>query len=117
LARVPITVMGYHCDRCGHEWIPRGDSTKEPRTCPKCRSPYWNQPRKHAVPMSYDAFKEAVREVLAEKSTGLTWTEVRTLARLPQAFPNNKWVHRLESDIALSRSRDVHGIMHWTLGG
>ena len=23
MARVPITVMGYRCERCAHEWIPK----------------------------------------------------------------------------------------------
>ncbi|MEM0134973.1 MAG: hypothetical protein QXU18_07075 [Thermoplasmatales archaeon] len=34
----------YKCERCGHEWIKRGD--KEPKVCPKCKSPYWNTPRR-----------------------------------------------------------------------
>ena len=33
------------CERCGHEWPPR-DATKKPTVCPKCRSPYWDKPRK-----------------------------------------------------------------------
>lgn len=34
------------CQRCGHFWTPRKE--REPETCPnpKCRSPYWNRPRK-----------------------------------------------------------------------
>ena len=34
------------CTRCGHTWIPR--SNKLPDVCPnpKCKSPYWNKPRK-----------------------------------------------------------------------
>ncbi len=31
------------CERCGHEWMPKKD---EVFTCPKCRSPYWNKPKK-----------------------------------------------------------------------
>ena len=32
------------CERCGHKWITK---TKEkPRVCPKCKSPYWDKPRK-----------------------------------------------------------------------
>lgn len=47
-----ITV--FQCDRCGHEWIPRnaldkGDSPL-PVVCGKCKSPYWNRPRKTAKP-------------------------------------------------------------------
>ncbi len=32
-----------HCLRCSHDWIAR---VKEIKTCPKCRSPYWDRPRK-----------------------------------------------------------------------
>ena len=34
------------CLRCGHSWRPRED--KLPTVCPnpKCKSPYWNIPRK-----------------------------------------------------------------------
>ena len=44
---VDIKVKGYRCERCGHEWIPKGK--EEPRVCPKCKSPYWNKPRKKKV--------------------------------------------------------------------
>lgn len=30
------------CLRCSHEWATKG----EPRVCPKCKSPYWDKPRK-----------------------------------------------------------------------
>ena len=58
MARVPITIMGFRCDRCGHEWIPH-DIDHEPRVCPnqKCHSPYWNTPGKRAARMTYDDFK------------------------------------------------------------
>lgn len=42
---VEIKVKGFRCERCGHEWVPK-DITKEPRVCPKCKSPYWNRPRR-----------------------------------------------------------------------
>jgi predicted Zn-ribbon and HTH transcriptional regulator len=41
-----ITVQGYRCDRCGHKWTPRRTSQGDPKVCPKCKSPYWNTPRK-----------------------------------------------------------------------
>jgi len=56
---VRFTLWGYRCLRCGHEWAPRGVEQlpggkkppdpapdEEPRVCPKCKSPYWNRPRK-----------------------------------------------------------------------
>jgi predicted Zn-ribbon and HTH transcriptional regulator len=40
-----VTLVGYRCERCGHEWVPR-EKGQEPRVCPKCKSPYWNMPRR-----------------------------------------------------------------------
>lgn len=39
-----VTLEGFRCERCGHEWVPRGKA-EDPRVCPKCKSPYWNTPR------------------------------------------------------------------------
>jgi predicted Zn-ribbon and HTH transcriptional regulator len=106
--------MGYRCERCGHEWIPRGGvGEEEPRVCPSCHSSLWNEPDKKR--MSYEAFRERVGAALRESEIPLTWTEVRTKANLPQAFPNNQWVHRMETDIGLVRRRESNGIIHWLL--
>jgi len=114
MPRVPITVMGYRCERCSHEWIPR-DADEEPKVCPKCKSPYWNTPRRKAPSMlTYEDFKEKIQQTLKQAGP-LTWTEVRTTAKLPEKFPNNRWVHRLEQDIALKREKDSHGIIKWRL--
>jgi hypothetical protein len=44
MAIVKITMDALRCDRCAHEWVPRGDITLEalPKQCPACHSPYWN---------------------------------------------------------------------------
>ncbi len=112
MARVPITVMGCRCERCEYEWIPADQL--EPTVCPKCNSLQWNQPRKKSLPLKYEDFRDKVSETL-NLSGPLTWTEVRTIAALPEAFPNNKWVHRLESDIGLKRNKDKHGIIKWSV--
>jgi DNA-directed RNA polymerase subunit RPC12/RpoP len=112
MARVPITMMGFRCERCGHEWIPNGD--KEPRVCPKCHSPYWNRPKKAAPMLTYAEFRNKIRAELVKSGT-LTWTEIRTASKLPQAFPNNKWVRKMEADIGLKRVKDSHGIIKWSL--
>jgi len=39
-----ITVKKCKCERCKHEWITR--SKEIPKVCPKCKSPYWDKPRK-----------------------------------------------------------------------
>src|SRR5208283_570154 len=105
MARVPITVMGFRCDRCGHEWIPRSIDD-EPRVCPnpKCHSPYWNRPGKRGR-MSYDDFKAKISDVLRRAGKPLTWTEVRTTANLPQAFPNKH--HRAVEWAILSQFRSL----------
>jgi hypothetical protein len=45
-----MEVIYYQCERCEHWWIPR-EVTMEvpddlPKVCPKCKSPYWNTPRR-----------------------------------------------------------------------
>ena len=44
----------YRCERCGYEWLPRRESTREPKVCanPKCKSPYWDRPRLKQKPSS-----------------------------------------------------------------
>ena len=115
MSRVPITVMGYRCERCSHEWVPRSNANgeEEPKVCPKCRSAWWNRPRKAMMP--YDDFMARVVQTLTEAGHPLTWTEIRSKAVLPQAFPNNQWVHRLEKDAGLYRHRGPSGVIHWEL--
>lgn len=38
-----LKVPTLHCERCGHEWVPR---QTEVRICPKCKSPYWDVPKR-----------------------------------------------------------------------
>ena len=44
MAELKLEVKAYKCDRCSHKWIPRNKEL--PTICPKCKSPYWNKPRK-----------------------------------------------------------------------
>lgn len=32
------------CERCEHKWLPK--KSNQIRICPKCKSPYWDIPRK-----------------------------------------------------------------------
>ena len=65
--------------------------------------------------MPYSEFRERISEALEQSEGPLTWTEIRTTTGLPQKFPNNQWVRRLENDIGLQRTRDKQGIIHWAL--
>lgn len=64
--------------------------------------------------MTYEKFRDGIQETLTSHGP-LTWTEIRTTAKLPQAFPNNKWVRRMETDIKLKRNKDSHGIIKWSV--
>ena len=44
MAKVKIIVDGYKCERCKYEWIAR--KKDYPRVCPRCKSPYWDVPKK-----------------------------------------------------------------------
>lgn len=39
-----ITLPILKCLRCSHRWYPRGE--EYPKVCPKCKSPWWNVPKK-----------------------------------------------------------------------
>jgi DNA-directed RNA polymerase subunit RPC12/RpoP len=48
-----IQVRAFKCERCGQIWTSRNTKDKpedpekyQPKVCPKCKSPYWNTPRK-----------------------------------------------------------------------
>ena len=45
MGKVQLTVWGFRCERCAHEWVPRAEK-QSPKVCPKCKSPYWDRPRK-----------------------------------------------------------------------
>ena len=42
-----VEIKGYICERCSYIWKSRGK--KEPVVCAKCKSPYWNTPRKNKI--------------------------------------------------------------------
>jgi hypothetical protein len=50
-----VKLDGYICERCEHTWISRegerksGRDGREPIVCPKCKSPYWNIPRRRKL--------------------------------------------------------------------
>jgi hypothetical protein len=65
--------------------------------------------------VTYEDFRDRIRNALATAEHPLTWTEIRASENLPQAYPNNQWVRRMESDIGLVREKDKTGKMFWRL--
>ena len=58
MPKVNIMVTGFRCERCDHEWIPR-NGNRQPKVCPKCKSPYWDRPRKHDLKRKKEMKDEA----------------------------------------------------------
>jgi DNA-directed RNA polymerase subunit RPC12/RpoP len=50
MAVVKKLVTVYICERCGHEWFPRGKTLPTVCSHPGCKSPYWNRPRQKRRP-------------------------------------------------------------------
>jgi hypothetical protein len=42
-----IKLPGFICERCDYIWVSRIVSDQKPLVCPRCKSPYWNTPRKN----------------------------------------------------------------------
>jgi hypothetical protein len=41
-----IALKGYLYERCGHKWLPKGETKDKPKVCPKYKSAYRNMPRR-----------------------------------------------------------------------
>jgi hypothetical protein len=54
ITKEKLEVMECRCERCGHKWIPdlvrqwKGEKLIQevPVACAKCKSAYWNRPKK-----------------------------------------------------------------------
>jgi SOS-response transcriptional repressor LexA/predicted RNA-binding Zn-ribbon protein involved in translation (DUF1610 family) len=60
-----VTLKGYQCRSCGHQWLPRKSST--PKWCPNCGSENWQTGRKRPPIKEQYAAAAARRAALAEK--------------------------------------------------
>jgi bifunctional DNA-binding transcriptional regulator/antitoxin component of YhaV-PrlF toxin-antitoxin module len=63
--------------------------------------------------MSYEEFREKVRQTLQYSDKGMTWTQIRSQLKLDQVVPNNKWVRQMEKDIGLVRVKGSNGVIVW----
>lgn len=61
----PRIVRELECKRCGHKWLPR--KPEIPLCCPnaKCRSRYWNRPRR--IRKSADEVARETREAAGDR--------------------------------------------------
>lgn len=54
-----VLIEGYMCERCNYRWSAKTGtgcrSKKDPRTCPRCKTPYWNKPRRLRIPREKQA--------------------------------------------------------------
>ena len=62
---VLIALDGHECERCEHQWVPL-NKTDMPKVCPKCKSPYWNTPRRGLTRQLVVRVDEATYSALAE---------------------------------------------------
>ena len=44
-----VMIPGFLCERCGYRWARKRPGTRDPKVCPRCKSPYWNTPRTHPL--------------------------------------------------------------------
>ena len=65
--------------------------------------------------MTYEEFKQIIKEELTKEPTGLTWSQIRERRpELYQRFPANQWVRQMEKDIGLVRLKKA-GKVIWRL--
>jgi hypothetical protein len=65
--------------------------------------------------MTYEEFKQIIKDELEKTPDGLTWTQIRERRpELYQRFPANQWVRQMEKDIGLVREK-VKGRVYWML--
>lgn len=63
--------------------------------------------------MSYEEFREKVKQTLQYQDKGLTWSQIRAKLKLDQVVPNNKWVSKMEKDIGLQRIKEKDNKIIW----
>lgn len=73
-----------------------------------------NEVRKTNEPLTYEEFKNSIKNILERHPSGLTWSQIRDKLNYSQNFPNNKWVRKLEEDIGLNRIKRGSNML-WSL--
>jgi len=73
--------------------------------------PVKKRPKATEPKMSYEEFRDKIKNALQYSDHGMTWTELRNQLKLEQVVPNNKWVRLMEKDIGLERIKDIRGVV------
>jgi len=81
-----VQLSGYRCERCEHEWLPR-DKGHDPKVCPKCKSPYWDRPRR-AVSAKHMG---SLEKNAAHPNGGMPESSRKVRARAGQARESREW--------------------------
>jgi hypothetical protein len=78
------------------------------------KSPKQNR-RVITTKMSYEEFRNKVKETLQYQDNGMTWSQIRGKLKLDQVVPNNKWVWQLQKDIGLERLKQKDNQIIWRI--
>lgn len=65
--------------------------------------------------LSYEEFRDKIKQTLQYQDKGLTWSEIRAKLELDQVVPNNKWVSKMEKDIGLQRIKEKDNKIIWRI--
>ena len=66
--------------------------------------------------MRYSDFRDSICKELRESGEGLTWKEIRDRLKLPYGSPCPEWVHRMEEENGLVRTRGAGRAYIWRIG-
>jgi hypothetical protein len=80
-----VLLEGFECSRCGHRWFPR-ENAEPPTTCPKCKSPYWNRPRRSDVKPEHTVVCKWNASELDAKSVELQLAKAKKVEMIPGWF-------------------------------
>lgn len=74
-----------HCLRCLYTWWPR--KPKPPCRCARCKSPYWNRPRRKGVQTGGEIVKQPSPLVSPDTGSAIASTSVQSPIPVPPPKP------------------------------
>lgn len=103
MANIKITELV--CERCGHTWVAR---KKEVRQCPKCKSAYWDSPKKVEMKEmnKQKTFNEIKNVILSHKNRLTQKYKVKEIGIFGSAV-HNEQRKRNDLDILIEYSEPI----------